>query len=231
MKEQKDIENSEGYKEFCQEIENQTRGCKTSLIKKGLPITGWFEDRAGIKERSICEVCGHNPIKYIHYMKHPDLTETYRVGRVCAAIMSGDKYRIYDSYNRLKNMESEIKRTESKLKHFYEKKDERRNDFYSNLTKKWKINKKKRYAEYQIERGLRLLFSHLHENRKNYSVSICKRVNSKYTVVQSINILNGLPLTTIGNLKYAGFEIMEDYIESQLRLKLQHLKGYLERFL
>lgn len=37
-----------------------------------------------------CEMCGHEKIRYVHLMKHPDVKEVLRVGRQCAVKLTGD---------------------------------------------------------------------------------------------------------------------------------------------
>ena len=60
--------------------------------ESGVPHKGWscvgFEDLG--KPSTICEMCGHQEIRYVHRMRHPDYPEALDVGCVCAEKMEAD---------------------------------------------------------------------------------------------------------------------------------------------
>lgn len=60
--------------------------------KPGVPHKGWrCVDVADMEEAvETCEMCGHENIRYVHYMKHYDHPDTLGVGCVCAQKMTGD---------------------------------------------------------------------------------------------------------------------------------------------
>lgn len=112
----KELKDSKGFKDFVHDIEAQTRGCIASLRKKGLPVSNWYELNSWIaKPLTTCEVCGHNPIKYVHEMKHPNISDTYIVGSVCAAIMSDAREKIFCS---LRDLTNKDRREKAFIKNF-----------------------------------------------------------------------------------------------------------------
>jgi hypothetical protein len=60
-----------------------------------VPHKGWecidIEDLGSLS--TICEMCEAQPIRYVHYMKHPDYKEILGVGCVCAGNMENDYLR------------------------------------------------------------------------------------------------------------------------------------------
>lgn len=60
--------------------------------RKGLPHTGWscagMEDLGSADGQ--CEMCGKEEIRYVHFMRHPDIGETLPVGCICAEKMEGE---------------------------------------------------------------------------------------------------------------------------------------------
>lgn len=55
--------------------------------KKGLPHKGWvLENSIDVEqEYETCEMCGKYPIRYVHYLTHPDCPERVAVGTECAS--------------------------------------------------------------------------------------------------------------------------------------------------
>jgi len=67
--------------------------------KPGVPHKGWHlagvrdlrEDGADVEDTNYatCEMCGHEQVRYVHSMEHPDYPPL-EVGCICAEKMSGD---------------------------------------------------------------------------------------------------------------------------------------------
>jgi len=57
-----------------------------------VPHKGWqWVNTEDLEEASeTCQMCGHENIRYVHYMQHQDYSDTLGVGCVCAEKMSGD---------------------------------------------------------------------------------------------------------------------------------------------
>jgi hypothetical protein len=55
----------------------------------GVPRKGWKNVDVIDLERDYdtCEMCGHDPIRYVHIMEHPEFPRRLRVGCVCAEKM------------------------------------------------------------------------------------------------------------------------------------------------
>jgi hypothetical protein len=78
---------------------------------EGVPHKGWIcadmEDLG--RERTICEMCERQEIRYVHHMEHPDYPSALRVGCICAEHMEED-------YTTPKRRERElVKRQEQRL--------------------------------------------------------------------------------------------------------------------
>lgn len=60
--------------------------------KAGIPHKGWscyeIEDLEALD--AVCEMCETQKIRYVHFMQHPDLDYSLRVGCVCAGRMEED---------------------------------------------------------------------------------------------------------------------------------------------
>jgi hypothetical protein len=63
------------------------------LRTQGLPLTGWFYgdvadlgDAFGHHDPHPCQVCGYEPLRFLHYLEHDD-AEGVEVGCECAAKM------------------------------------------------------------------------------------------------------------------------------------------------
>lgn len=68
---------------------DHTRHGKWSL--PGVPHKGWscvhFEDLG--EPSQICGMCESAEVRFVHYMEHPEFSETLAVGCVCAEHMEG----------------------------------------------------------------------------------------------------------------------------------------------
>ncbi|HEY5792666.1 MAG TPA: hypothetical protein VIS74_05165 [Chthoniobacterales bacterium] len=51
----------------------------------------------------ICEFCGKEQIRFVHYLQHPDWKDTIAVGRICASDLSGDP-KADSAERRLRNL-------------------------------------------------------------------------------------------------------------------------------
>ena len=72
--------------------------------QQGVPHKGWTctgVDDLGAPD-SVCEMCEKQPIRYVHYMEHPDYPDELGVGCVCAGHMEQD-------YEAARNRELSIK--------------------------------------------------------------------------------------------------------------------------
>jgi hypothetical protein len=75
---------------------NEIECCKKNLGKwsqKNVPHKEWIcVDIEDLGEPSkICEMCESQPIRYVHYMEHPDYTGILGVGCVCAGNMEDNR--------------------------------------------------------------------------------------------------------------------------------------------
>lgn len=109
----------EGTKEEIEaKITNEIIGKNPSF-----PMTGWR--CIGISDLgypcATCQVCAHEDIRYLHYMKHEDVSSIVAVGCVCAGKMEGS---IESAESREKDFKNRIMRKRNFLK------------------KKWKVSKK-----------------------------------------------------------------------------------------
>lgn len=90
-------------------------------LRDDVPKTGW--ECVGItdlgKPIGICEMCGHQIIRYVHHMKHPHY-RMLKVGCVCAGKMEGD-------IEKAKKREQEFKNKEARRETF--------------LNKAWRVSK------------------------------------------------------------------------------------------
>jgi hypothetical protein len=79
----------------------------------GIPHKGWVlidvidirEDGQSEDETDYesCMMCGNEKIRYVHIVQHPDITEEFRVGCVCAEKMTDDYTNPKQKENELKN--------------------------------------------------------------------------------------------------------------------------------
>jgi len=89
--------------------------------KEGLPHKGWEyvgmedlgEDAYGNEEIEYeqCEMCGHEKIRYMHLLRHPEIRGEIRVGCVCAE-------KLIQDYNTPKENEHKIKNRTNRRKNF-----------------------------------------------------------------------------------------------------------------
>jgi len=65
----------------------------------GCPKTGWVwlraidlhdEEGRRLGDYEVCEFCGKEQIRFVHYLRHPLWHEVIAVGRICAGDLSGD---------------------------------------------------------------------------------------------------------------------------------------------
>ena len=106
-----------------EELRPVTRDCSNLWEDPRVPKTGWA--CTGVTDlgapTGVCEMCGHQIIRYVHHMIHP----RYRplgVGCVCAGKMEGD-------IERARRREASFKNYESRKKNF--------------AARKWKVSKNK----------------------------------------------------------------------------------------
>lgn len=66
--------------------------CTAKLNELGAPLFGWIcTDVVDLGEACFtCDLCGYDPIRYVHVMEHPNWSERFSVGCVCDGTMSGD---------------------------------------------------------------------------------------------------------------------------------------------
>ena len=80
-------------KQYRNEPWNQVEEGEENLWKRGdVPHSGW--ECVGIIDLGapvgVCRMCGHQIIRYVHIMRHPDWYRTIGAGCVCAGRMEGD---------------------------------------------------------------------------------------------------------------------------------------------
>jgi hypothetical protein len=77
-----------------------------------VPHKGWecidIEDSGELF--AICKMCESQPIRYIHYMQHPDCGQVLAVGCVCAGNMEGNILRAKQRDDFMKSRASKKKR-------------------------------------------------------------------------------------------------------------------------
>lgn len=129
--------------------------------RKDVPQTGWV--CTGITDLGepigICEMCGHQIIRYVHHMEHPSY-KNLNVGCVCAGKMEGD-------VERAKQREKDFKN-----------KQQRKDNFYK---RKWKISKNNnRYVK--IKDHLIVLYYNKKYDNWKYSIDnvFCPEVYRTY---------------------------------------------------
>lgn len=116
-------------------------------LRDDVPKTGW--KCVGItdlgKPIGICEMCGHQIIRYVHHMQHPNY-RALKVGCVCAGKMEGDvekaKKREQDFKNKEARRENFLKREwkVSKNQNLYSKiKDHLVVLYFDSKANKWKF--------------------------------------------------------------------------------------------
>ncbi|MCH7499247.1 MAG: hypothetical protein IH886_04455 [Nitrospinae bacterium] len=90
--------------------ENKGSGkwCQLGVPHKGWACTG-IED-LGTSE-AICQMCETQPIRYVHYMAHPDYSDVLGVGCVCAEHME-------ENYERAKTRERNLKNAAQRKKNW-----------------------------------------------------------------------------------------------------------------
>lgn len=194
----KELKDSKGFKDFVHDIEAQTRGCIASLRKKGLPVSNWYELNSWIaKPLTTREVCGQNPIKYVHEMKHPNIPDTYIVGSVCAAIMSDAREKIFCSLRDLKN------------------KDRREKAFIKKFCDNFKIEAKKGVTKYGYEfrywKIENYMFFFNKTSQRTFTVTITAKNKEIYERAQTVD--NSEPIRFTKDLALATFNLLEKYKE------------------
>ncbi len=118
-------------------------------LRDNVPKTGWqcvkITDLG--KPVGICEMCGHQIIRYVHFMQHPDY-RTLKVGCVCAGKMEGD-------IEKAKKREQELKNKEARRETF--------------LKREWKVSKNQnRYLK--IKDHLLVLYCNPKTKKWKYSI-------------------------------------------------------------
>jgi hypothetical protein len=60
--------------------------------KKTVPHKGWMNQGCEDLEEAthVCDMCGKEEIRYVHTMYHPEATDYFKVGCVCAEKMTND---------------------------------------------------------------------------------------------------------------------------------------------
>ena len=135
-------ENDLPYKPNLDDYENLWK-------RDDVPKSGWV--CTGITDLGepvgVCEMCGHQIIRYVHHMKHPDY-RPLNVGCVCAGKMEGD-------VNSARQRVQEFKKKQARKENF-----KRRN---------WKISKNNnRYLKIKD----RLIVLYYNEKRNNWKYSL-----------------------------------------------------------
>ena len=96
-----------------------------------VPHKGWscvgFEDLG--EPSTVCEMCEHQEIRYVHTMRHPDYPDLLEVGAVCAENMEED-------YTSARWRESNAKSIAGKLSRFMDSPNWR-----TTLNGNWRINR------------------------------------------------------------------------------------------
>ncbi|MBQ3590584.1 MAG: hypothetical protein II979_01470, partial [Clostridia bacterium] len=94
--------------------EGVSEGMEENLWKRDdVPHEGW--ECTGIIDLGepvgICRMCGHQIIRYVHIMRHPDYHRTIGAGCICAGRMEGD-------VERAKQREADFKNRQNRLETF-----------------------------------------------------------------------------------------------------------------
>jgi hypothetical protein len=88
--------------------------------QSGVPHKGWacvdIEDLGG--QSTVCEMCEHQEIRYVHYMRHPDFESDLACGCDCAGKMEEDYARAGIREKKMKNRAGR-KKAWPKLKSWY----------------------------------------------------------------------------------------------------------------
>jgi len=100
--------------EWAKEPDGSADGCEENLWKRDdVPHEGW--ECTGIIDLGepvgICRMCGHQIIRYVHIMRHPDYPRTIGAGCICAGRMEGD-------VERAKQREADFKNRQNRLETF-----------------------------------------------------------------------------------------------------------------
>lgn len=135
-------------------------------LRDDVPKTGW--ECVGItdlgKPIGICEMCGHQIIRYVHHMKHPQY-RMLKVGCVCAGKMEGD-------IEKAKRREQEFKNKEARRETF--------------LNKVWKVSKNQNLY-LKMKDHLLILYRNPTTNKWNFSVDGKFCDESYVTKEQAVN--------------------------------------------
>jgi hypothetical protein len=79
--------------------------------RPGVPRKGWsLFDVVDIGE-SECQMCGYHPLRFVHFLRHPDWRGELEVGCVCAEHLTGD-------YVNPRRMEREVRKRAKKKDRF-----------------------------------------------------------------------------------------------------------------
>jgi hypothetical protein len=81
----------------------------------GVPHKGWeyetiIDLRDEGEEYETCMMCGKEDLRYVHVLSHDEVSETFRVGCVCAEKMTGD---YINPKERQRQLENRAKRKET----------------------------------------------------------------------------------------------------------------------
>jgi hypothetical protein len=73
-------------------VSDYSQKCIARLEELGAPLYGWVcVDVVDLGSAEFtCELCGYDPIRYVHIMVHSEWQGVFRVGCVCDGTMSGD---------------------------------------------------------------------------------------------------------------------------------------------
>lgn len=152
-----------------EELREKLKNAKNYLLDPDFPKTGWhcmdITDLGAPKE--ICELCGHQIIRYVHHMYHQETGRTMDCGCICAGKLEGD-------------IEKAQKREAS-----FKNKKQRKLNF---LKKTWK--RSARGHEYlKIKNHLIVIFHYLDTNKWSYSIDnefSKKYFHSRNEVIEAI---------------------------------------------
>ncbi|MBQ8402062.1 MAG: UvrD-helicase domain-containing protein, partial [Clostridia bacterium] len=97
--------------EWAREPDGIADGMEENLWKRDdVPHEGW--ECTGIIDLGepvgICRMCGHQIIRYVHIMRHPDYHRTIGAGCICAGRMEGDVERAKQRENDFKNRQNRL---------------------------------------------------------------------------------------------------------------------------
>ena len=97
--------------EWAREPDGVSEGKEENLWKRDdVPHEGW--ECTGIIDLGepvgVCRMCGHQIIRYVHIMRHPDYHRTIGAGCICAGRMEGDIERAKQRENDFKNRQNRL---------------------------------------------------------------------------------------------------------------------------